>query len=238
MNDSNDVSRYVGMELEFFSYAANFKRYWLQIFSSHIQKQDNLLEVGSGIGSNAKYFTNLAHKYYGIEPDGNLVKKSIENNENFNFIHGELKTLDRSFEKEFNLIAYIDVLEHIEDDKGQIKLAARFLKEDGYFLVVVPAHQYLFSNFDKSVGHFRRYSIKSLNELIPQDFKIITSHEFDSIGFFIALVVNRILNPGGLQKRGILLWDKLIPISKVIDKIIRYKKGKSIILIAQKNTRS
>jgi ubiquinone/menaquinone biosynthesis C-methylase UbiE len=238
MNETNDVSHYVGMELELFSDAVNFKRYWLQIFTSYLQKQDNLLEVGSGIGSNAKYFSQLAHKYYGIEPDGNLTKKSIENNRNFNFIHGRLKTLDMSPEKEFSIIAYIDVLEHIEDDKSELNLAASFLREGGYLLVVVPAHQYLFSNFDKSVGHFRRYSIKSLTELIPLDFKIINLHEFDSIGFFIALVVNKLLSPRGLHKRGIVLWDKLIPVSKLIDKIIKYKKGKSIIMIAQKCLRA
>ena len=49
------------------------------------------------------------------------------------------------------------VLEHIQNDVGEIKEVFKKLNRNGHLIIMVPAHQKLYSKFDKSIGHYRRY---------------------------------------------------------------------------------
>jgi SAM-dependent methyltransferase len=50
-----------------------------------------------------------------------------------------------------------NVLEHIEDDVAMIQHCARLLKPGGWFVAFVPAGKWLYSGFDRAIGHHRRY---------------------------------------------------------------------------------
>jgi 2-polyprenyl-3-methyl-5-hydroxy-6-metoxy-1,4-benzoquinol methylase len=69
----------------------------------------------------------------------------------------------------FDTIIYLDVLEHIADDRAELACAARLLSPQGCVIVLSPAHQFLFSPFDQAVGHYRRYSRATLRDLTPPD---------------------------------------------------------------------
>ena len=62
----------------------------------------------------------------------------------------------------FDTILYMDVFEHIEDDRAELERAAAQLAPDGHLIVLAPAHQWLFTPFDESIGHYRRYSRRTL----------------------------------------------------------------------------
>ena len=57
-----------------------------------------------------------------------------------------------------------DLLEHIEEDKLEIKAALEKLNNGGYLIILVPAHQKIYSKLDKAVGHYKRYDIDFFNE--------------------------------------------------------------------------
>jgi SAM-dependent methyltransferase len=63
-------------------------------------------------------------------------------------------------------IGAFDVLEHLEHPEILLGEIFRILRPGGYFICSVPAYQWLFSNFDISIGHYRRYSRSELNKLI------------------------------------------------------------------------
>jgi hypothetical protein len=225
---------YTGKELETFSKAKNFKKYWSSIFKARVKDKKILIEVGSGLGSNVNFLKDIAKKYIGIEPDTQLCSKAKSSYETETFINGDMDDLKNSQYLDFDVIAYIDVLEHIERDYQELEIAVNKLCVNGYILIMVPAHQYLFSNFDKSVGHFRRYSVENLLSIMPINIKCLEIKQIDIIGYLIAYLINKTINPKGLSSFGVTIWDKLIPISKVIDRITGYKIGKSIIFIGQK----
>ena len=52
----------------------------------------------------------------------------------------------------FDAVLYIDVLEHIEDDKSELACAIRLIRPGGRLIVLAPAHQALYSPFDKAIG--------------------------------------------------------------------------------------
>jgi len=68
----------------------------------------------------------------------------------------------------FDLIASLDVLEHIADDAGAVKCAFRLLKPGGFFLVSVPALKVLWSKHDVDHHHFRRYRRPLLRRLLVE----------------------------------------------------------------------
>ncbi len=66
----------------------------------------------------------------------------------------------------YDLIAVLDVVEHIEDDVAALKAMRDCLKPGGKILITVPAHQWMWSAHDVVNHHHRRYSKSSLGRAI------------------------------------------------------------------------
>lgn len=70
-------------------------------------------------------------------------------------------------EGRFGGILMLDVIEHVEDDRGMLTHTVQHLLADGgWALVTVPAHQALFSSHDTALRHFRRYSPSQCRRLL------------------------------------------------------------------------
>jgi predicted SAM-dependent methyltransferase len=130
---------------------------------------------------------------------------------------------------------FIDVIEHIENDTDELKKASSFLKPGGHLIVLVPAHNYLYSEFDKSIGHFRRYNKKMLIEVAPKELKQIDLRYLDSLGLLASLANKWFLKQDYPELKQIKFWDNfIIPISKITDILSFYSIGKTVIGIWQK----
>lgn len=225
---------YPGQELEIFENASRWKAYFESRISPYIQ--GNVLEVGAGIGSTAKVLNKgTASSWTLLEPDEILFKK----------LRASLPSLPPNsiLQKggisdangEFNTILYIDVLEHIEYDKQELENASGKLSKDGYLIVLSPAFQYLFNEFDKAIGHFRRYNKSMIKKIGPQDLSILSLNYLDSLGYFASLMNSIMLKQSYPTKKQVEIWDKkMIPISRFIDPLIGYSFGKSIIAVWKK----
>lgn len=64
----------------------------------------------------------------------------------------------------YDVVILFDVLEHIDDTESFLRAAFLHLRPGGWMLVNVPALDWLYSNYDRSVGHLRRYSKRSLED--------------------------------------------------------------------------
>jgi 2-polyprenyl-3-methyl-5-hydroxy-6-metoxy-1,4-benzoquinol methylase len=230
---------YIGSELELFSEARNWKAYYRQSIKKYLGAE--VLEVGAGIGSTTEFLCRGNHqRWLCLEPDPQLAKTL-----NSYIASGSLpnccelkvgRLLDLSPKEKFDNIIYIDVLEHIKDDEFEIKNVYSHLKEGGFLVVLAPAHQWLFTPFDEAIGHYRRYNKRMLKAIITSEkFKCISLRYLDCVGL-IASLGNRLLLKSKMpNKQQILLWDKvMVPISKIVDPLIQYSVGKSILGIWQK----
>ena len=117
----------------------------------------------------------------------------------------------------------------------EVKTAAKKLNPGGYLIFSVPAHQIFYSDFDKSVGHFKRYNQKDFRLLSKKcGLEIDKILYYDSIGLLF-LMINKIFSLGSRNlKLKIILWNLLIPFSKIIDFLTFYKFGKSLICVFKK----
>ncbi len=231
---------YVGSELELFSQAHHWKKYYKRLIQNYLQGK--VLEVGAGIGATTKLLCQGKQDcWVCLEPDPLLADK-IENllatGQLPVYCELRIGTLSDLSEKElFDAIVYIDVLEHIQDDVSELKISASHLKRDGRLIVLAPAHQALFTPFDRAIGHYRRYNKSSLSSVIPKDMECIKLIYLDSVGL-IASIGNRfILKSETPNKNQIKIWDAMmIPLSKKLDFLMRYSLGKSILGVWQKKT--
>lgn len=84
----------------------------------------------------------------------------------------------------FDAIICMNVLEHIEADAATLRQMIELLNPHGTLFLLVPAHQFLYSDFDRAAGHFRRYNKRALQELLAGMAGVVTHHSFyfNSIG--------------------------------------------------------
>ncbi len=79
-------------------------------------------------------------------------------------------------------VIMLNVLEHIEDDSRALMQIRRMLKPGGLFIIEVPSSPSLYDDFDRLVGHFRRYNMGDLvSKLTDAGFSIETKSH---LGFF------------------------------------------------------
>src|SRR5271163_3950674 len=180
---------YAGTELTLFEKAANWKSYWRGQIAPYVS--GDVLEVGAGIGANTKLLAGLRHaSWTSLEPDAALASQ-IENvsprHRTVPMTIGDLPSKDR-----FDTILYIDVLEHIEADRVEMKSAAARLKPGGHLIVLAPAHPFLYTPFDAAIGHFRRYTRASLRAVAPQHLTAVRIAYLDCAGM-LASGANRML---------------------------------------------
>jgi hypothetical protein len=226
-------SHYVGSELALFAEARHWKAYVAAQLAPFIA--GSVLEVGAGVGSNIPFLQNQSVTHWtALEPDpaqaDQIRALSLEILPPPRVISGTLQAIDAS--ERFTTILYIDVLEHIEDDVSELARASAHLDAGGYLIVLVPAHQFLFSAFDAAIGHYRRYNLPSLIRLTPPGCVVRRSIMLDAAGFFASLA-NRLLLRKAMPEAGqIAFWDNvLVPISRLLDPVTLHRFGKTAITV-------
>ncbi len=123
-----------------------------------------ILEAGCGYGGNlpmlAQFgtvdcfeFDNSAREYA-----AGLLGRPVA--------YGHLPDQPGFEDRQFDLVAMLDVLEHIDDDVGSLKSLGGLLSQSGRILITVPAMPWLWSKHDEVHHHKRRYTKRSLNRAL------------------------------------------------------------------------
>ena len=230
---------YIGNELELFKYARNWKSYYSKAIEGFIK--GDVCEVGAGLGGTTTALINAnTNSWLAIEPDAELanqIETEIIGNpfaQKVTVLHGTLDDVQDDIL--FDTILYIDVIEHIEHDLLEFQNAIKKLKKGGHLIILVPAFNWLYNEFDKNIGHYRRYNKEMLNNLaIGTEMTKVKMDYYDSLGLFASVVNKLFLKKPVPSPENIRLWDKnLIPLSKIIDPVILRLFGKSLIGIWKK----
>ena len=214
---------------------ANFHiKYCLSFIKKYIK--GNILEIGAGCGSFTKHYVGNDQKKITLtELDKRNIlnlKKKFKKNKKINIKSTSIKRI----KGKYDVILYLHVLEHIKNDKLEIINAKKKLKKKGYLIVMVPAHQNIYSNLDRAVGHYRRYD-KHFFKSKLLGLKRMNLLSLDAVGYWL-YYLNKIFFkketfPSNFK---IFLWDKIFtPLTVIIDRLTNYNFGKCIIAIYKKN---
>lgn len=227
---------YVGNELEIFALARQWKAYFARALKPYINGA--VAEVGAGLGTTTETLCDpvAEAEWLCIEPDAKMAQQLRDLVAGRELpprcaIHGGF-IRDLSVERKFDTVIYIDVLEHIEDDQREFNDAAAHLRVGGRIIILAPAWPHLYSPFDRKIGHHRRYTRRTLGSLVADGLEREASFYLDSVGY-LASLMNRVVLKQGLPTRSqILMWDRLmIPASRVIDPLILWSFGRSVVSV-------
>jgi len=135
----------------------------------------------------------------------------------------------------FDCVLYVDVLEHIKDDAGEIERASRLLRPGGHLVVLAPAHGWLYSEFDRAIGHHRRYSTSSLLALAPSPLTPVRAIYLDAVGLLTSLANRLVLKQSLPTPAQIRAWDSwMVPVSRIVDRLLLHRLGRSLLVVWRK----
>jgi SAM-dependent methyltransferase len=185
-------------------------------------KKSRILEVGCGTGHNLTMLKSFG-KVEASELDpcaralaSKRLRKEVK----------EAKLPDLSmFERNaYDLIALLDVLEHVPDDLASLRAIHRRLKPGGALLLTVPANPWMWSAHDSAHHHFRRYTKKQLQELfLRSGLEVQLLSYFNSLLFPLiaaARIAGKIIRKDSAD-------DSLPsgPVNAVLEKVFGFESG-------------
>jgi glycosyltransferase involved in cell wall biosynthesis len=130
----------------------------------------------------------------------------------------------------------INVLEHIEDDEAVLRSIHDGLRPGGTLAVFVPAYEALYSEFDRKIGHFRRYRRSTLVQALTQaGFELVDIRYFSLPGALAWLMIARILGRQPTASSITAIYDRLgIPVLRRVEGRWRPPAGQSVLAIGRR----
>lgn len=235
---SEAAFRYEGSELELFADAIRWKRYYGQALRPYLGP--TVLEVGAGLGATTEVLAGGGHRrWVCLEPDTELaggLDERLRAGTLPAFCERRIGTLTSlANDERFDSVLYIDVLEHIDDDRDELARAVRHLSPGGHLVVLAPAHRWLTSPFDAAVGHRRRYTRATLIDLGPPGTRVVLARYLDSVGLLASLGNRLVLRRGMPTAAQIRVWDRwMVPLSRWVDPVLGYAVGKTVVVVRER----
>lgn len=176
----------------------------------------DILEVGAGVGPNIQTLNKFGHVDV-TEIDQLGIQKLRESHE---VRHLFTQPIPFELDARYDVICALDVLEHIENHEFAVEWMVDHLKTGGVAIFTVPAFQVLFSSHDEALHHFRRYTAKTLGEILPSSCRILMCTYFNSTLMGLAVVprIPSILKHRlGLKPKQMTKMKSAVP--QVVDKV-------------------
>lgn len=203
-----------------------------------------ILEIGSGVGNISEYFlenkadillTDIRDGYCAALLAKFADQSSLLGIETMNLVDEDF---DKKFAKHFgsfDTVFALNVVEHIFDDQLAVSNCNKLLKSGGKLIVLVPAYQWLYNNFDTELEHYRRYTRKQLESIFTNNsFNIFRSQYFNAAGIAGWFVSGKLLHHSIIPTWQIRLYNSLVGIFKLFDKMVFNSFGLSVITVGVK----
>ncbi|MFK8103391.1 MAG: methyltransferase [Saprospiraceae bacterium] len=228
-----------GMQtLEAIAAASQFNEWMYKTTAKNLQGR--ILEIGSGIGNisafylrdkRALHLSDIRDNYCEFLQEQFGAAESLEGIVNLDLVDPDFDRKYAAHFESFDGLFALNVVEHIEDDQLAIANAKKLLKKGGRMVILVPAFQALYNHFDTALEHYRRYNKKRLARLFEVNgLQIERKEYFNLVGiagwFFSGTILKKRVIPSGQMK----LYNALVPIFKIVDRVAFKQWGLSVIV--------
>jgi SAM-dependent methyltransferase len=184
-----------------------------------------VLEAGCGIGNLTELLTE-AERLVGVDMDASYVgrlRRRYAVKEHIDFhqadLH-ELLNLPQLTEEVFDTVLCVNVLEHVRDDRLVLNNFAQLLQPGGRVVLQVPAHPWLYSEVDRTLGHFRRYTKQELKYKFEESGLVVERlYGFNRLGAFGWLVSGKALRARTLSTWQMQTYERIVSLAKLIERI-------------------
>lgn len=220
--------------LESLSGAPSISRWYLDQFRPWLG--DEVLEAGCGAGNLTAHLIRSRH-LTALDLDESHVQQ-VESRfghlENIDVVSGDLE--DRAtFEglgRKYDSVLCVNVLEHLAKPGEAVEGFTTVLKPDGNVLILVPAHDWLYSAADEALGHTMRYTRDDLVSLIEDaGLEVVEVREFNRMGV-LGWLVNKGLQRTAIGKLQARLFGLMMPLVRLVERV-EALPGLSLIVVAR-----
>ncbi len=198
---------------------------------------ERVLEIGSGIGNLSTYLQEREHLTLSdISPAYlEILRERFGSDPAVEIRHWDLteEPPPELAPATFDTVVCLNVLEHVAEDHAALRRIHRLLRPGGKLILLVPAHPFLYNQFDRGLEHYRRYDRKGLRAcLIRNGYHPERLWYFNALGalgwFFNGSLLRRKLLPSGQMR----LFDRLVPFLKW-ERLLGPPFGISVIAVAR-----
>ena len=214
--------------------AVNYRRWILDLAGGHLAAP--ILEIGAGHGTFTGELASVGH-VHAVEPDIQAVEVLRERFGGDPGITINYGGIDRvAADPTFGSAVMINVLEHIEDDAAALRDVWGRLRPGGSLVLWVPAFELLYSDFDRELGHHRRYRRPQLVERVAASGFVVERSKYVNLpGWFAWLLITRLLGRRPTTGPLVTAFDRyVVPVVRRIEAWVPPPFGQSIILMARK----
>jgi SAM-dependent methyltransferase len=139
-----------------------------------------VVEVGCGTGGNLPMLARFGRVLAAEHEPLALSHVRRQHGDRFEILPHKIP---EPLPRRFDLLAMLDVLEHVEDDSGALVWVSEQLAPGGLAVITVPAFRFLWSELDGAVHHFRRYRPSTLRALVPPSLEVLHLTCYNSVLF-------------------------------------------------------
>lgn len=184
-----------------------------------------ILDIGCGFGVLVAMAAQKNLSIQGLDTSPFMIEGSQEYLRSLNLDPNmvSLNTIEALAEQgaQFDVITMIDVLEHIEDSKGFLRILETVLAPNGRLVLSVPAHPEFYDDRDIMLGHFRRYDIPTLKEdLAVTRLKIRELHYWNLLGWIERKLRQRLISSIDTQQQYAFRYSRNI-FSRLLNNVLR-----------------
>lgn len=228
---------YEGRDLEAMCFARNYHRWIVSEFRPYLG--DTVAEVGAGSGNvSAMLLAEPVRRLVAVEPSDQMYPRlaaRLAAEPRAQVEQAYFSSLRHRYLQAFDTVVYVNVLEHVADDAGELRAVWDTLRPGGHLCVFVPALSWLYSDFDASIGHHRRYHREPLRCLLRDaGFQVVRLRYFDSLGILPWLVVFRLMRRrlGGGDVAAYDRWA--VPLLRAVESRVPVPLGKNLLAVARR----
>jgi len=197
---------------------------------------DDPLEIGSGIGVSAELWLDSGlPAITATELDPKSLLRLHERFDNDPRVRITAMNMEGAPDANHSAVVTLNVLEHIEDDSGALRGAARLVRPGGLVVIFVPAFPFAAGRFDRLIGHYRRYTIATISRAFADAEIAVESVRYVNapglVAWFLGVRLLGLVPGDGPLLR---MWDRLvIPVARKLEARWSPPFGQSVLAIGR-----
>jgi SAM-dependent methyltransferase len=213
-----------------------YKAYQLELMSPWFG--ESLLEVGAGLGEFASQVRGLK-RHVVTDVDAGAVAAMAARFADRPEVEARVLDLAGNLEEQVGgpvtTVLAINVLEHIEDDADALRRMAELTSPGGHVVIWVPGYPQLYGEFDRAVGHVRRYTPTTLRDAFER--AGLSALEVKPVNLLGGVAWWLTVRRGGVgrQKPGLVrLYDRfVVPTTRFVERRVTPPFGQSVLGVAR-----
>ena len=214
---------------------ARYRGYQFDLVAPYVGR--SLLEVGSGLGHfSARFSGRLGHLIVS-DNDPYCISRLRERYRD----RRDVEVLDLTLPGKVkarckvDTVVMMNVLEHIPDDAQALRDLAACVEPGGRIVIWVPGYMQLYGEFDRTVGHVRRYTPKTLRRVVESaGLMVEVCKPVNFVGGIAWWLAIRRFGVGRVNPLLTSLYDiTVIPVTRTLERIIRPPFGQTVFCVGR-----